>query len=61
MSNEEKDNDVKKANPDPDMGGVEAALIRAGKLARKRARQAGMGVIVMRDGKIVEDFSKGKE
>lgn len=46
---------------DPDIAASEAALIRAGKLARKRARQAGVGVIIMKDGKIVEDFSEGKE
>ncbi|WP_035220039.1 hypothetical protein [Desulfatibacillum aliphaticivorans] len=56
--NQESSNQKKR---DPDIAASEAALIRAGKLARKRARQAGVGVIIMKDGKIVEDFSEEKE
>ncbi len=41
---------------DPDFIHAEIALHRAAKLARRRARQAGIGVIVMKDGMIVEEM-----
>ena len=45
----------KSPNPDDtDVEGVTAALIRAAKRAHLIAHQAGTGVIVMRDGKVVE-------
>ena len=40
--------------PDPDMQAAPAALMRAVKRAHLIAHQAGTGVIVMRDGKVVE-------
>ena len=40
-------------NPD-DTAGVTAALIRAAKRAHLIAHQTGTGVVVMRDGKVVE-------
>ena len=43
----------KSPNPD-DTEGVTAALMRAAKRAHLIAHQAGTGVIVMRDGKVVE-------
>ena len=46
---------------DPDIAGAEAALIRAGKRARDRARQAGVPVVVVRDGKIVEEWPEDEE
>ena len=39
---------------DPDMQAVSAALFRAAQRAHLIAHQAGTGVIVMRDGKVVE-------
>ena len=39
---------------DPDMQAVPAALFRAAQRAHLIAHQAGTGVIVMRDGKVVE-------
>ncbi len=39
---------------DPDMQAVPAALFRAAQRAPLIAHQAGTGVIVMRDGKVVE-------
>jgi hypothetical protein len=46
---------------DPDIAASEAALIRAGRRAREKARQAGVGVIIMRDGHIVEEFPDSSE
>ena len=43
----------KSPNPD-DTAGVTAALIRAAKRAHLIAHQAGTGVVVMRDGKVME-------
>ncbi|MBI9076599.1 MAG: hypothetical protein JEZ02_14425 [Desulfatibacillum sp.] len=56
MTEQSQDSPQRRKERDPDLAGVEAALIRAGKRARERARQAGIGVIVMKDGKIVEEF-----
>jgi LDH2 family malate/lactate/ureidoglycolate dehydrogenase len=55
MTNQSRDNlkDVKKR--DPDLIGAEAAMKRAARKARERARQAGIGVVVMKNGKIVEE------
>ena len=39
---------------DPDMQAAPAALIRAAQRAHLIAHQAGTGVVVMRDGKVVE-------
>ena len=39
---------------DPDMQAVSAALFRAAQRAHLIAHQAGTGVVVMRDGKVVE-------
>ena len=41
--------------PDADMQGAPAALLRAGLRAREIARQTGTAVVVMRDGKLVEE------
>ncbi len=41
--------------PDPDMQAVPRALLRAARRAREIARQHGTGIIVMRDGKVVEE------
>lgn len=41
---------------DPDFTGAESALIRAGQKARERAKQAGIGVIILKDGQIVEEL-----
>ncbi len=40
---------------DPDFIYAEIALKRAARKARDRARQAGIGVIVMQDGQLVEE------
>lgn len=41
--------------PDADMQAAPAALLRAGWRAREIARQTGTAVIVIRDGKLVEE------
>jgi hypothetical protein len=41
--------------PDADMQTAPAALLRAGRRAREIARQTGTAVVVMRDGKLVEE------
>ena len=41
--------------PDADMQAAPAALFRAGRRAREIARQTGTAVVVMRDGKLVEE------
>ena len=41
--------------PDADMQAAPAALLRAGRQARAIARQTGTAVVVMRDGKLVEE------
>ena len=40
--------------PDPDMQAVPAALMRAMRRAHLIAHQTGTGVVVMRDGEVVE-------
>ena len=40
---------------DADMQAAPAALLRAGQRAREIARQTGTAVVVMRDGKLVEE------
>ena len=45
----------KKEKRDPDFINAEIALKRAAKQARLRAMQAGVGVIVLQDGRIVEE------
>ena len=40
--------------PDPDMQEAPRALLRAARRAREVARRTGTGVVVFRDGKIVE-------
>lgn len=41
--------------PDADMQAAPAALLRAGRRAREIARETGTAVVVMRDGKLVEE------
>jgi len=41
---------------DSDIVNSETAMIRAAQLARRRARQAGIGVIVIKDDQIVEEM-----
>lgn len=45
----------KQKERDPDLINAEVALRRAAQKARQRAGQAGIGVVVVQDGKIVEE------
>lgn len=56
MNTEDVDVSQPQRARDPDFIHAEAALLRAAQLARRRAWQAGIGVIVMKDGKIVEEM-----
>jgi broad specificity phosphatase PhoE len=53
--NERMRNSLKSKLNDPDMQAVPRALLRAAQRAREIARQHGTGIIVMRDGRIVEE------
>ena len=44
--------------PDADMQAAPAALLRAGRRAREIARQTGTAVVVMRDGKLIEETAE---
>ena len=57
MSAKKIDISGKQKERDADMINAEAALKRAAQKARQRARQAGIGVIIMQDGEIVEERS----
>jgi len=48
-----------KKKRDMDMINAEAALIRAARRARERAWSAGIGVVYLKDGRIVEEMSDG--
>lgn len=55
MSSKKIDVPEKQKERDPDFINAEIALKRAAQKARQRARQAGIGVIIVQDGKIVEE------
>ena len=46
--------------PDPDMQAAPRALIRAARRARDVARRAKTGIVVMRDGQVVEEPVEGE-
>ena len=47
--------------PDADMQAAPAALLRAARRAREIARQTGTAVVVVRDGKLVEERQAAPE
>ena len=47
--------------PDADMQAASAALLRAARRAREIAQQTGTEVVVMRDGKLVEERQAASE
>ena len=55
MSSEKLDSNKDEKKRDPDFINAEIALKRAARKARQRAQQAGIGVIVLQDGKIMEE------
>lgn len=44
---------TEKTIQDPDLARVEAALLRAGQKARKRARDTGTPLVIYKDGRVV--------
>jgi len=58
-----KDTELTKNNKerDIDLINAEAALKRAAVRARERARAAGIGVVVLKDGQIVEEYPDAPE
>jgi hypothetical protein len=56
MSAEKADDGRDKRKRDPDFINAEIALKRAALKARQRAAQAGIGVIVLQDGQIMEEL-----
>jgi hypothetical protein len=55
MSSEKPDSTADTKKRGPDFINAEIALKRAARKARQRAQQAGSGVIVLQDGKIMEE------
>jgi hypothetical protein len=55
MSSKKLDSTKDEKKRDPDFINAEIALNRAARKARQRAQQAGVGVIVLQDGKIMEE------
>lgn len=55
MSNQSIDAAKKGKKRDPDFAAAGVAMKRAAQKARERARQVGSGIVVLRDGKIVEE------
>jgi LDH2 family malate/lactate/ureidoglycolate dehydrogenase len=49
----------KQKERDPDLINAEVALKRAAQKARQRAGQAGIGVVVVQDGRIIEEQPEG--
>jgi LDH2 family malate/lactate/ureidoglycolate dehydrogenase len=56
MSNQSVGFSKKNKKRDPDLASAEVAMKRAAQKARERARQVGAGVVILRDGKIVEEL-----
>jgi hypothetical protein len=56
MNAEVMDTNQPQIAQDPDIVNSEFAMLQAAQLARRRAWQSGIGVIVMKDGKIVEEM-----
>ncbi|ADJ27171.1 hypothetical protein [Nitrosococcus watsonii] len=55
MSHQPVDSGKKNKRRDPDLAAAEIAMKRAAEKARQRAREVGAGVVVWKDGRIVEE------
>ncbi len=55
MSNQSVDANQNGKQRDPDLAAAEVAMKRAARKAQERARQIGKGVVVWKDGQIVEE------
>lgn len=47
---------VESKSPDPDMEGADQALLRAARRAREIARRTNTPLVIVRDGKLVEEW-----
>jgi LDH2 family malate/lactate/ureidoglycolate dehydrogenase len=57
MSTRPMDPNKDQKKRDPDFVNAETAMKRASQRARQKAQQAGIGVVVVKDGQIVEEKS----
>ncbi len=55
MSEQIVDSNKQNQNRDPDLAAAEIAMKRATAKARQKARQVGAGVVVWKDGRVVEE------
>lgn len=55
MSHRPVESNQEKTKRDPDLVSAEVAMIRAAKKARQKARQVGAGVMVWKNGQVVEE------
>lgn len=55
MSEKIMDSGMEPKKRDPDLAAAENAMKRAAQKARQRARQVGTGVVVWKDGHVVEE------
>ncbi|QBQ56103.1 hypothetical protein [Nitrosococcus wardiae] len=55
MSDQSVDSGKENKRRDPDLAAAEIAMKRAAEKARQRAREVGAGVVVWKDGHIVEE------
>lgn len=55
MTNKPADSSKENKKRDPDLAAAEIAMKRAARKARERARQVGAGIVVWKDGQLVEE------
>jgi tRNA(Arg) A34 adenosine deaminase TadA len=55
MSDQTMDSGKEPKKRDPDLAAAEIAMKRAAAKARQRAKQVGAGVVVWKDGRVVEE------
>lgn len=55
MSKQKADSGKDNKNRDPDLAAAEIAMKRAAVKARQKAKQVGGGVVLWKDGKVVEE------
>ena len=58
MSNQTVNSGKEQKQRDPDLAAAEIAMKRAAQRARERARQVDSGVVILKDGQIVEEQRK---
>jgi hypothetical protein len=61
MSTKSIDSNLKDKKRDPDFIKAEVAMKRAAMKAREKAKRVGAGILVLKDGQIIEDRSEKLE